>query len=109
MKKALLTLILYLLSLLPHKLLLLFGYIMGSLMYFLPNSSKNITETNLRLCFPKKNNKEISQLTKKSLVETSKVFFELGKCWFKYRKTGVQGITKVEGFNLVKELSLIHI
>ena len=72
-------------------------------MYFLPNSSKKITKTNLRLCFPEKNSKEISCLTKKSLVETSKVIFELGKCWFKYRKTGVQDITKVEGFNMVEE------
>ena len=87
----------------PHKLLLLLGYIMGNLMYLLPNSSKKITETNLQLCFPEKNSKEISYLTKKSLVETSKIIFELGKCWFTYRKIGVQAITEVEGLNLVEE------
>jgi len=37
---------------------------MGNLMYLLPNSSKKITETNLQLCFPEKNSKEISYLTK---------------------------------------------
>lgn len=93
------------LSLIPLKTLHLMGGVLGTILSFTPNSSKKITEENLKLCFPNKNSKEIRDLTKKSLIETSKSLFESGHNWLNFPKSGVGKLVTVVGLeNVIKAL-----
>ncbi len=79
------------------------GALVGYLLYLIPNRLKSTTITNLKLCFPNKAQYEINELVKLSLIETSKTFFELGKCWIKYPKQGVDHLVQTEGLSNLKK------
>ena len=107
MVKGLLTLFLNLLSLISLKNIHFLGEVIGFLLSIIPNSVRNNTKINLKLCFPDRSNSEINFLTRKSLKETSKSLLESGKSWITFPKTGVANIIEVEGMKLVSE-SLIQ-
>ena len=107
MVKGLLTLFLTVLSLISLKNIHFLGEVIGFLLSIIPNSVRNNTKINLKLCFPDRSNSEINFLTRKSLKETSKSLLESGKSWITFPKTGVANIIKVEGMKLVSE-SLIQ-
>ena len=48
------------------------GKILGYFMYFMPNKTKKVTQTNILLAFSDQNNKFKHDLIKKSLIESSK-------------------------------------
>ena len=79
------------------------GEFLAYFLYLFPNRLKSTTFVNLQLCFNKKSKKEISELTRLSLSETSKSFFESGKNWITYPKKGVNSIVEVEGLNELKK------
>jgi len=76
---------------------------MGFLLSILPNSARNNTKINLKLCFPNSSDQEIKVLTRKSLKETSRSLLESGKSWITFPITGVANIIQVEGMRLVSE------
>jgi len=78
------------------------GEISGFLLSIIPNSLKNNTNINLKMCFPDKTPKEVNILTRKSLQETSKGLFESGKCWITYpTKLDINKLVEVEGRDLI--------
>ncbi len=101
MFNGLLKLFLTLFSYISLKNIHFLGEISGFFLSIVPNSLKNVTKTNLKLCFPNKTSKEISTLTRNSLKETSKSLFESGKCWIAYPKLDVNSIVEVEGKDLI--------
>ena len=103
MVKGLFTLFLTLLSLISLKNIHFLGELMGFLLSILPNSARNNTKINLKLCFPNSSDQEIKVLTRKSLKETSRSLLESGKSWITFPKTGVSNIIQVEGMKLVSE------
>ena len=103
MVKGLFTLFLTLLSLISLKNIHFLGELMGFLLSILPNSARNNTKINLKLCFPNSSDQEIKVLTRKSLIETSRNLLESGKSWITFPKTGVANIIQVEGMKLVSE------
>ena len=103
MVKGLFTLFLTLLSLISLKNIHFLGELMGFLLSILPNSARNNTKINLKLCFPNSSDQEIKVLTRKSLKETSRSLLESGKSWITFPKTGVANIIQVEGMKLVSE------
>ena len=103
MVKGLFTLFLTLLSLISLKNIHFLGEAMGFLLSILPNSARNNTKINLKLCFPNSSDQEIKVLTRKSLKETSRSLLESGKSWITFPKTGVSNIIQVEGMKLVSE------
>ena len=107
MVKGLLTLFLTVLSFISLKNIHFLGDVIGFLLSIIPNSVRNNTKINLKLCFPDRSNHEINFLTRKSLKETSKSLLESGKSWITFPKTGVANIIEVEGMKLVSE-SLIQ-
>ncbi len=107
MVKGLFTLFLTLLSLISLKNIHFLGELMGFLLSILPNSARNNTKINLKLCFPNSSDQEIKVLMRKSLKETSRSLLESGKSWITFPRTGVANIIKVEGMQLVSE-SLIQ-
>jgi len=107
MVKGLFTLFLTLLSLISLKNIHFLGEMMGFLLSILPNSARNNTKINLKLCFPNSSDQEIKVLMRKSLKETSRSLLESGKSWITFPKTGVANLIQVEGMKLVSE-SLIQ-
>ena len=100
--KAKLTLFfLYFLSFFPLKAINLLGSMAGYVLSITPNSLRSVTKINLTICFPSKTEKEIHILTRKSLKESSKSFFESGKCWVTYPRIPINQIIEVEGKSLV--------
>jgi len=103
MVKGLFTLFLTLLSLISLKNIHFLGELMGFLLSILPNSARNNTKINLKLCFPNSSDQEIKVLMRKSLKETSRSLLESGKSWITFPKTGVANLIQVEGMKLVSE------
>ena len=103
MVKGLFALFLTLLSLISLKNIHFLGELMGFLLSILPNSARNNTKINLKLCFPNSSDQEIKVLTRKSLKETSRSLLESGKSWITFPITGVANIIQVEGMRLVSE------
>ena len=101
MINGLLKLFLTLFSYISLKNIHFLGEISGFLLSVVPNSLRNTTKTNLKLCFPDKTLKQIRILTRKSLKETSKSLFESGKCWIAYPKLDISKLVVVEGKDLV--------
>ena len=99
LSKAFLTYFLKILSLFPLRLLHLLGSFLACFLYLLPNRLKATTLINLKLCFSQKSDKEIKKLTRLSLSETSKAFFESGKNWVTYPTRNINSIIEVEGLN----------
>ena len=95
--KQLLNLFLKLFSTLPLSLVQFIGILFGSFLFIFPTRLKSTTISNLKLCFPKKNKGELNNLAKLSLIETSKTFFESGKCWKYYPSRGVEKILHIKG------------
>ena len=100
MINGLLKLFLTLFSYISLKNIHFLGEISGFLLSIIPNSLKNNTNINLKMCFPDKTPKEINILTRKSLQETSKGLFESGKCWITYPKLDINKLVEVEGRDL---------
>ena len=103
MVKGLFALFLTLLSLISLKNIHFLGEAMGFLLSILPNSARNNTKINLKLCFPNSSDQEIKVLTRKSLKETSRSLLESGKSWITFPKTGVANIIQIEGMKRVSE------
>ena len=101
MLNGLLKLFLTLFSYISLKNIHMLGEISGFMLSIVPNSLKNTTKSNLKLCFPDKTPKEIDILTRKSLKETSKSLFESGKCWITYPKLDISKLVEVEGKDLI--------
>ena len=101
MLNGLLKLFLTLFSYISLKYIHFLGEISGFLLSIIPNSIKNTTKTNLKLCFPEKTPMEIDILTRKSLKETSKSLFESGKSWIAYPKLDINKLVEVEGKDLI--------
>ena len=89
---------LFLLSVLPLKIIRLLGLILGLILYFFPNRHKRITLINLKLAFPKLTKKNILILCKKSLIETSTTLLESGYVWKKLPGSNLPQSIKIEGF-----------
>jgi len=102
LSKVFLTYFLKLLSLFPLKFLHFLGSFLAYFLYLLPNRLKSTTLINLKLCFSQKSDKDIRKLTRLSLSETSKSFFESGKNWITYPTKNINSIIEVDGLNYLK-------
>ncbi|GIT37620.1 MAG: hypothetical protein Ct9H300mP6_14880 [Gammaproteobacteria bacterium] len=90
-------------SILPFKALLELGSVLGSLLYLLPSSRKNIAKRNIELCFPDLSEKERDDLLRKHFVSLGFGFFlEVGIARWKSNKS-LKKIVKVEGIEYLKE------
>ena len=101
--------LLYILALLPLWLIQCLGRVSGGILNIIPNRHKSITLTNLNLAFPNLSEIEINNLCKKSLVETSKTFFEAGYVWITLPGKPLPSSIEVEGFHNVLAVSYTHL
>lgn len=69
--------LLWLVTLLPYRVLLRLGRGLGALMYRLARSRRQIVELNLQLCFPHMSESERRRLVKENFASTGMTFFEM--------------------------------
>ena len=89
-------------SILPFKALLELGSVLGSLLYLLPSSRKNIARRNIELCFPDLSEKEQDDLLRKHFASLGIGFLEVGIARWKSNKS-LKKIVKVEGIEHLNE------
>ena len=96
--------ILYSVSWLPFKLQLAMGRILGRLIFKMASKRKHVALTNLRLCFPEKDEDELQYILKKNFENTGIALFETGMGWWwpnwrvarKVKVTGAHHITDAQ-------------
>lgn len=66
---------------LPLRLTHVIAYGIGALLAHMPNSMRNYTEVNLRLCFPQLQDAQLRKLCRRSLQQTVCTGLEMGKAW----------------------------
>lgn len=57
------------------------GWLMGYLLYLLPNKQKRIYAVNISICFPELSEREQKKLLRQSLIENFKTLMELPAVW----------------------------
>lgn len=75
------------LSALPYGLVARMGEALGSLLYLIPSRRKGILHTNLRLCFPEKNEAQRERLAHSTFRHVIRSYLERGTQWFGSAKT----------------------
>jgi len=91
------------LALLPLRINLGVGAIIGWLLYVLPNDLKRTTLINLRLCLPEYDQQQQAAMLRQTLIETGKSLTELGPVWMWPKRKILRTIKKVENLVLVSE------
>ena len=74
--------LLWLVSLLPYRVLMRLGRLLGALMYRLARSRRQIAARNLELCFPELSAAERARLLRENFASTGMTFFEMAISWW---------------------------
>lgn len=88
--------IVWLLHLLPLAILAPLGRGIGLLLYPLARERRNVTLTNLRLCFPQWSEAERKRVARKHFQVVARAFLEHGYLWWS-SKEYIQNLVRVEG------------
>jgi len=73
---------LWLVSLLPYRVLMRLGRWLGGLMFRLARSRRQIAARNLELCFPELSAAEHDALLRENFASTGMTFFEMAISWW---------------------------
>jgi KDO2-lipid IV(A) lauroyltransferase len=87
---------------LPLKWLHRIGHLLGGFFIWLPNREKRITETNLRLCFPEKSDKELKRIRDRSIREMGATLMEVALIWFAPTRRVLALIKQTSGAELLE-------
>ena len=87
----------YSLHYLPLPWLHRFGRLLGKFYSFTSNRERNITETNLRLCFPHLDDEQIRSLRNEAMQQLGCTFLEMPAIWFRPVDEVVGLIREIEG------------
>lgn len=75
------------LCLLPYGLVARLGEALGALLYLIPSRRRNILHTNLRLCFPEKNETQRRELARATFRHVIRSYMERGIQWYGSART----------------------
>lgn len=103
MSSWLIKLFLHLSALLPLPLLHAVAYILGQLLYWLPNDLRRVTRINLQLCFGEWSASQQRRLARLSLIEAAKSALEMGPMWYWSRRRCQAAVRRVHGEALLAE------
>ncbi|MDH5376735.1 MAG: LpxL/LpxP family Kdo(2)-lipid IV(A) lauroyl/palmitoleoyl acyltransferase [Gammaproteobacteria bacterium] len=92
--------LLRLVTLLPHRLRLTVGRLLGKLFFQLAKSRRRVAEVNIRLCMPNLNQQERDQLVKQHIESVGIGLIETGMCWW----SSHQELIKLTQFNGLEHL-----
>lgn len=94
--------ILYLLTYLPYKVNLQIGKIIGMLFYFLPSKIKNLTRSNIALCFPELSASQQRSIVKKNFSNLGAAVMETAFAWWANDQK-LRGLLSIKGFEHVEQ------
>ncbi|SDJ67881.1 lipid A biosynthesis lauroyl acyltransferase [Pseudomonas indica] len=94
--------LLWLVSQLPYRVLLLLGRLLGALMYRVAGSRRRIAAKNLELCFPEKAPAERERLLRENFASTGIAFFEMAMSWW-WPRARLARLAHVEGLEHLKQ------
>lgn len=94
--------LLWLVSLLPYRLLMLLGRGLGALMYRLAGSRREIAARNLELCFPQLSATERERLLRENFASTGMTFFEMAISWW-WPAARLRRLGTVEGIEHIRQ------
>lgn len=96
-KGAILIAFLRMLSVLPLSISSKVTAVIAWFVYHTNSSSRTVTETNLKLCYPNLSDKERDELTRKSINASGKLMAETAKIWLRTAPQTLPMITDIEG------------
>lgn len=94
--------LLWLVSLLPYRLLMQLGRGLGALMYRLARSRREIAARNLELCFPQLSAAERERLLRENFASTGMTFFEMAISWW-WPAARLRRLGTVEGIEHIRQ------
>tara|TARA_B100000123_G_scaffold215676_1_gene164152 strand:- start:314 stop:1198 length:885 start_codon:yes stop_codon:yes gene_type:complete len=89
---------LWLLSLIPFKVQMFFGKILGKIMYKLLIKRRNVVTWNIHKCFPDFNKDDITKLAKENFTRLGQGVFEICNSYFWSEKKYLKRIKNIEEF-----------
>ena len=90
------------LSYCPLWLLQCVGFVVGSVLWLVPNPSKTVSRANIARCFPQWSAQKQRQLLRRSLIETGKTAMEMAPMMFAHSSRLTRLVQGVEGEYLLK-------
>ena len=91
-----------LILLLPFRLVLLIGYLIGLLLFWIPSKRSNIAKKNIELCFPELSENEQNTLLRQHFISLGIGFTEVGMVRWK-SNSSLKKIIKIEGLEYLRE------
>ncbi len=91
-----------LILLLPFRLVLLIGHLIGLLLFSIPSKRSNIAKKNIELCFPELSESEQNTLLKQHFISLGIGFIEVGMVRWK-SNSSLKNIVKIEGLKYLQE------
>ena len=88
--------LLRLITLLPFRILLLIGKLVGRLLYLTANERRQVAETNIGLCFPELEKPDVKQLTKSTFESVGIAMLETPLSWWA-SNTRLKPLVHIEG------------
>ena len=88
---------------LPLAVVQAIGSLFGIAMNLFPTRMRDTTRKNLQQCFPDLSDREVRQLTARSLRETARTALEMGKCWLLPLEKVLSMIRDVEGLEVLQQ------
>lgn len=88
-------------TVLPYRLLLLIGKLIGLFLYLLPTRRKHIAQTNIQLCFPDLDAQSQKSLLKENFFNMGIALMEVGMAWW-WSSERLQKLVTVEGIENLK-------
>ncbi len=89
-------------SKLPYSVIIKLGNTFGLIVYWLARKRRNITDVNLRLCFPDKSREERQQLVREHFKSLGIGIFEIGMCWWASDEK-LKPLVQIEGLEHLKK------
>ena len=94
--------LLWLITLLPYKILLSLGRVLGALMLRFANSRRHIVARNLELCFPELSEQERAALLRENFASMGIAFFEMAMSWW-WPKQRLAKLLQVQGLEHLQQ------
>jgi KDO2-lipid IV(A) lauroyltransferase len=93
---------LFAISLLPYRLQLLLGRLLGKLLYVTFKSRRKIAQRNIELCFPEKSKEEQTQIVKRNIQNTAIALFETSIAWW-WPAWRMRSLSNIKGFEHIEQ------
>lgn len=104
MKNRALILLFRVLALMPHCMIRAIARFFATLLWWVKDDMRKVSEKNIALCYPDMSHAERQQLAKQAVLETVRTVFEMPICWLGSADKVLNSIHRVEGQQHIEAL-----